>query len=45
LPCGYKGEMPISLQILGPVLGEEIVLRIADAYERATPWRERRPML
>lgn len=45
LPCGYKGEMPISLQILGPVLGEETVLRIADAYERATPWRERRPIL
>jgi len=45
LTCGFKGDLPIALQILGPVLGEEVVLRVADAYERATPWHSRRPAL
>jgi aspartyl-tRNA(Asn)/glutamyl-tRNA(Gln) amidotransferase subunit A len=37
--------LPLSLQIVGRGFDEATVLRIGHAYERATPWRERRPQL
>jgi aspartyl-tRNA(Asn)/glutamyl-tRNA(Gln) amidotransferase subunit A len=37
--------MPFSLQIVGKLFDEATVLRVGDAYECATPWRERRPQL
>jgi aspartyl-tRNA(Asn)/glutamyl-tRNA(Gln) amidotransferase subunit A len=37
--------LPLSLQIVGRCFDEVTVLRIGCAYERATPWRERRPQL
>ncbi|MGI8689830.1 MAG: Asp-tRNA(Asn)/Glu-tRNA(Gln) amidotransferase subunit GatA [Thermomicrobiales bacterium] len=41
LTCGFKDGLPIALQVLGPALGEEICLRVAHAYEQATPWKDR----
>jgi aspartyl-tRNA(Asn)/glutamyl-tRNA(Gln) amidotransferase subunit A len=35
--------LPFSLQIVGRLFDEATVLRAGDAYERATPWRGRRP--
>ena len=37
--------MPFSLQIVGRLFDEATVLRAGDAYERATPWRRKRPAL
>jgi aspartyl-tRNA(Asn)/glutamyl-tRNA(Gln) amidotransferase subunit A len=37
--------LPLSLQIVGNHFDEATVLRIGHAYERATPWRQRRPQL
>ena len=46
LPCGFDaGDLPIGLQVMGPALGEEQVLRVAHAYEQATDWHIRRPPL
>jgi aspartyl-tRNA(Asn)/glutamyl-tRNA(Gln) amidotransferase subunit A len=46
LPCGFDlNGLPIGLQIMGPPLGEERVLRVAHAYEQATEWHTRRPVL
>jgi len=46
LPCGFDGDgLPIGLQVMGPAFGEEQVLRVAGAYERATEWHIRRPSL
>jgi aspartyl-tRNA(Asn)/glutamyl-tRNA(Gln) amidotransferase subunit A len=50
LPCGFAAgpdgsELPVGLQIQGPAFQEESVLRVAQAYERATPWHQRRPKL
>jgi aspartyl-tRNA(Asn)/glutamyl-tRNA(Gln) amidotransferase subunit A len=46
IPCGFTASgLPIGLQIIGPRWGEESVLRLADAYEKATDWHRRRPML
>jgi Asp-tRNA(Asn)/Glu-tRNA(Gln) amidotransferase A subunit family amidase len=44
--CGYTDSgLPLSFQIVGKRFADATVLRAADAYERATPWRARRPTL
>jgi aspartyl-tRNA(Asn)/glutamyl-tRNA(Gln) amidotransferase subunit A len=37
--------LPFSLQIVGRLFDEATVLRAGDAYEKATPWRDKRPVL
>ena len=44
--CGYtEGGLPLSFQIVGRRFEDATVLRLAHAYEQATPWRHRRPAL
>ena len=46
VPCGFdSNDLPIGLQILGPQLGEEVVLRAAHAYEQVHEWYEVKPGL
>jgi aspartyl-tRNA(Asn)/glutamyl-tRNA(Gln) amidotransferase subunit A len=46
LPCGFdEAGLPIGLQLIGPALAEERILRTAFAYEKATEWNTRRPPL
>jgi aspartyl-tRNA(Asn)/glutamyl-tRNA(Gln) amidotransferase subunit A len=45
LPCGFADGLPIGLQIIGNVLQESKVLRVAYAYEQSTDWHKRRPPL
>lgn len=46
IPCGFtQAGLPIGLQIIGPRWGEERILRLAYAYEQATDWHKRRPVL
>jgi aspartyl-tRNA(Asn)/glutamyl-tRNA(Gln) amidotransferase subunit A len=40
-----ENGLPFSLQIVGRLFDEATVLRAGDAYEKATPWRDRRPDL
>jgi aspartyl-tRNA(Asn)/glutamyl-tRNA(Gln) amidotransferase subunit A len=40
-----ENGLPFSLQIVGKLFDDANVLRVGDAYEKATPWRERRPAL
>jgi aspartyl-tRNA(Asn)/glutamyl-tRNA(Gln) amidotransferase subunit A len=43
---GFTPEgLPLSMQLAGRPFEEATVLRAADAYEHATSWRSRRPML
>jgi aspartyl-tRNA(Asn)/glutamyl-tRNA(Gln) amidotransferase subunit A len=37
--------LPLSMQVAGRPFTDAMVLRVAKAYEDATPWRSRRPML
>lgn len=47
IPCGFtkSPRLPIGLQLLGKPFGEETILQIAHAYERATAWHQQRPPL
>jgi aspartyl-tRNA(Asn)/glutamyl-tRNA(Gln) amidotransferase subunit A len=39
LPCGFTGErLPVGLQLVARAFDEATLLRIGDAYERATEW-------
>jgi aspartyl-tRNA(Asn)/glutamyl-tRNA(Gln) amidotransferase subunit A len=43
---GYaENGLPFSLQIAGKLFDDATVLKVGDAYERATPWRSKRPVL
>jgi aspartyl-tRNA(Asn)/glutamyl-tRNA(Gln) amidotransferase subunit A len=45
IPCGYtKAGLPIGLQLSAGAWREGLLLRVARAYERATPWHERLPL-
>lgn len=45
VPCGFtrSTRLPLGLQFLGRPLGEETLLRLGHAYERATAWHKARP--
>jgi aspartyl-tRNA(Asn)/glutamyl-tRNA(Gln) amidotransferase subunit A len=44
--CGFSAAgLPHSLQIVGRLFQDATVLRVGHAYEKATPWRDRRPGL
>src|SRR5436190_9103297 len=47
MPCGFtkSPKLPIGLQLLGKPFGEEVILQIAAAYERSTPWHKETPPL
>ncbi|HYE92320.1 MAG TPA: amidase [Terriglobales bacterium] len=46
LPNGFgKNGLPLGMQILGRPFEESTIIRIGDAYERATEWHTRRPKL
>jgi aspartyl-tRNA(Asn)/glutamyl-tRNA(Gln) amidotransferase subunit A len=45
IPAGFADNLPIGMQIIGKPFSEEILLRIAFAYEQATDWHKRKPKI
>jgi aspartyl-tRNA(Asn)/glutamyl-tRNA(Gln) amidotransferase subunit A len=46
VPCGLSTEgLPIGLQVIGKPFDEATVLKVADAYERSTPWHQEYPTI
>jgi aspartyl-tRNA(Asn)/glutamyl-tRNA(Gln) amidotransferase subunit A len=44
--CGYTSSgLPLAFQLAGKPFDEATVLKLAHAYEKATPWRSTRPRL
>jgi aspartyl-tRNA(Asn)/glutamyl-tRNA(Gln) amidotransferase subunit A len=43
IPCGFAGELPIGLQIIGSHFAEARLLNVAHAYQRETDWHRRIP--
>lgn len=44
VPCGWtKQGLPVGLQIVGRSHGEADLLKAAAAFERASPWSDKRP--
>ncbi|EDX70616.1 Amidase, putative [Coleofasciculus chthonoplastes PCC 7420] len=46
IPCGFDDQgLPIGMQLIGKVLGEEQVFQVAYAYEQSTDWHLKQPPL
>jgi aspartyl-tRNA(Asn)/glutamyl-tRNA(Gln) amidotransferase subunit A len=45
VPCGFAGELPLGLQLIGRAFDEETLLRAAFTYERTAAWPRREPPL
>jgi len=44
VPCGFtKAGLPIGLQLAAAPWREDLLLQVANAYERATEWHKRTP--
>jgi amidase len=45
VPCGFVGDVPVGLQIVGRHRSEWSVLQLAHAFEQATPSARHRPSI
>ena len=45
IPAGFSDGLPVGMQILGKPFSEEMLLRVAYAYEQATEWHKNKPKL
>jgi aspartyl-tRNA(Asn)/glutamyl-tRNA(Gln) amidotransferase subunit A len=46
VPCGFTSDrLPVGVQFTGRPMDDATVLRVADAYERVTPWSRERPTI
>jgi len=43
VPCGISNGLPIGMQIIGPHLSEETLLRIGHMYQSQTDWHTKHP--
>ncbi|MGZ9225077.1 MAG: Asp-tRNA(Asn)/Glu-tRNA(Gln) amidotransferase subunit GatA [Anaerolineales bacterium] len=43
VPCGISNGLPIGMQIMGPHLSEETLLRIGHMYQSQTDWHTKHP--
>src|SRR5689334_20906766 len=43
VPCGLSNGLPIGMQIMGPHLSEETLLRIGHLYQSQTDWHTKHP--
>jgi aspartyl-tRNA(Asn)/glutamyl-tRNA(Gln) amidotransferase subunit A len=44
VPCAPVGGLPTGLQLVGAAFREEMLLDLAEAFERARPWRTLAPL-
>jgi aspartyl-tRNA(Asn)/glutamyl-tRNA(Gln) amidotransferase subunit A len=46
VPCGFtKKGLPVGLQILSKHFNEEMLFKVAHAYEQNTPWHKMKPKI
>ncbi len=43
IPCGFVDSLPVGLQLMAPLYGEETLFRVGETYERATAGNRRIP--
>ncbi|MBH98371.1 MAG: Asp-tRNA(Asn)/Glu-tRNA(Gln) amidotransferase GatCAB subunit A [Rhodospirillaceae bacterium] len=43
IPCGFVENLPVGLQLIGPHLGEEVLLKAGHYYQKETDWHKQVP--
>ena len=44
IPGGFSDGLPVGLQLLGNAFAEDVILRVADAFEGVTDYHTQWPM-
>ncbi len=45
IPAGFANGLPIGMQIIAKPFAEETILKIAYAYQQATEWHKKKPLM
>jgi Asp-tRNA(Asn)/Glu-tRNA(Gln) amidotransferase A subunit family amidase len=45
IPCGFAGNLPLGLQLVGPAFTENTLLALGREFQNRTDWHKRRPPL
>lgn len=45
VPCGFKDNLPIGLQLIAPHFKEERLFKTAHAYEQSEEWWQKQPVI
>ena len=46
IPCGFSADgLPVGLQIMGNHFDEEMIFKVAHAFEQATEFHKQKPEL
>lgn len=43
LPCGFSGELPVGMQLIGNYFDEAALLNVAHRYQQVTAWHKQTP--
>jgi aspartyl-tRNA(Asn)/glutamyl-tRNA(Gln) amidotransferase subunit A len=44
LPCGFSADaLPVGLQLIAPLGGDDMLLSLGKAYQSETDWHRRQP--
>ena len=43
LPCGFAGDLPVALQLVGAPFAENTLLAVGKEFQARTDWHKRRP--
>ena len=45
LPCGFAGQLPVAIQLVGRSFTENTLLALGTAYQKQTDWHRRHPLV
>ncbi|MYC25258.1 MAG: Asp-tRNA(Asn)/Glu-tRNA(Gln) amidotransferase subunit GatA [Gammaproteobacteria bacterium] len=45
VPCGLVNGLPIGVQFIGPQFGDELILDLAERFQKETSWHLQRPKI
>lgn len=45
VPCGFLNDLPVGMQLIGPMWSEEKLISVAQQYESQTDWHTRKPKI
>jgi aspartyl-tRNA(Asn)/glutamyl-tRNA(Gln) amidotransferase subunit A len=43
LPCGFAGELPVAIQLVGVPFSENALLAVGKEFQARTDWHKRHP--
>lgn len=45
VPCGFVEDLPVGMQLIGPLWSEEMLLDVAEEFEKKTEWHKQKPKI